>query len=165
MGIAREDVVGRSTGKATIVLERGPLTRFAEAVTESGPIYHRRDAARAAGFDDIPAPPTYFFSAAEHWGAFPEDQPPDAHPADNPMMEVMGELLAGGGLILHGEQEFTYHRPVVAGDRLTSASEVVDYYAKESGERTMTFLVTETTYRDEHGELVLTARMNLIHRS
>ena len=64
-----------------------------------------------------------------------------------------------------GEQEFTYHRPVVAGDRLTSASEVVDYYAKESGERTMTFRVTETTYRGEAGELVLTARMNLIHRS
>lgn len=165
MGISCQDVVGRSTGKATIVLERGPLTRFAEAVTESSPIYRRRDAARAAGFDDIPAPPTYFFSAAEHWGAFPEDQPPDATPPDNPMMEVMGELLAGGGMILHGEQEFTYHRPVVAGARLTSASEVVDYHAKESGGRTMTFLVTESTYRDAAGELVLTARTNLIHRS
>lgn len=165
MAISREDVVGRSTGKAVIVLERGPLTRFAEAVTESSPIYRRRDAAQAAGFDDIPAPPTYFFSAAEHWGAFGEDQPADATPADNPMMEVMGELLGRGGMILHGEQEFTYHRPVVAGDRVGAESVVVDYYAKESGERTMTFLVTETTYRDEQGEVVLVARMNLIHRS
>lgn len=165
MGISREDVVGRSTGKAVIVVERGPLTRFAEAVTESSPIYRRGDAARAAGFVDIPAPPTYFFSAAEYWGAFPEDQPADAIPPDNPMMEVMGELLGNGGMILHGEQEFTYHRPVVVGDRLTSASEVVDYYARESGARTMTFLVTETTYRDPAGQLVLTARMNLIHRA
>ena len=165
MPIAREDVVGRSTGKATIVVERGPLTRFAEAVTDTSRIYRRRDAAQAAGFADIPAPPTYFFSGAAHWGAFADDQPADAQPERNPMMEVMGELLAGGGLILHGEQEFTYHRPVVAGDRLSSETVVTDYYAKESGERTMTFLVTETTYRDPEGELVLTARGNLIHRS
>lgn len=165
MAITRDDVVGRSTGKAVIVLERGPLTRFAEAVTESSPIYRRRDAAQAAGFRDIPAPPTYLFSAAEHWGAFPEDQPADASPPDNPMAEVMGELLGKGGMILHGEQEYTYHRSAVAGDRLHSESVVVDYYAKESSGRTMTFLVTETTYRDDAGALVLTAKMNLIHRS
>jgi hypothetical protein len=29
----------------------------------------------------------------------------------------------------------------------------------------MTFLVTEDEYRNQRGELVLTARMNLIHRS
>lgn len=165
MGVRREDVVGKSLGKATVVLERGPLTRFAEAVTETSPVYFRRDAAQAAGFDDIPAPPTYFFSAAEHWGAFPEEQPADAVPDPNPMHEVMAGLMATGGIVLHGEQEYTYHRPVVAGERLTSESQVVDLYAKESGERTMTFLVTETIYRDASGEVVLTARMNLIHRS
>ncbi len=165
MAFRREELVGRSTGKANILLERGPLTRFAEAVTETSPIYQRRDAAQAAGFDHIPAPPTYFFSAAEYWGAFGEEQPPDATPDPNPMGQVMGELIGQGGLILHGEQEYTYHRPVVAGERITSESEVVDYYTRPTGERTMTFLVTETTYRDEAGEVVLTARMNLIHRS
>jgi len=157
--------VGRSTGKAVVVVERGPLTRFAEAVTESSPVYQRRDAAQAAGFDDIPAPPTYFFSGAQYWGAFAEEQPADADPPDNPMAEVMGALISGGGMILHGEQDFTYHRPVVAGDRLTAETTVVDYYVKETGERTMTFLVTETTYSDRSDEPVLTARMNLIHRS
>ena len=148
-----------------MTLERGPLTRFAESVTETDAVYRRRDAAVDAGFDDVPAPPTYFFSAAEFWGAFPDDQPPDAVPERSPMAEVMGELMAGGGLILHGEQEFEYHRPVVAGERLTSEGTVTDLYSKESGERTMTFLVTETTWRDESGEVVLVSRMNLIHRS
>lgn len=165
MGVRREDVVGRSLGKATVVLERGPLARFAEAVTDTSPEYRRRDAAQAAGFDDVPVPPTYWFSAAEFWGAFPEEQPADAVPDPNPMHEIMGGLMATGGIVLHGEQEYTYHRPVVAGERLRSESEVVDLYAKESGDRTMTFLVTETTYRDERGDVVLTARMNLIHRS
>lgn len=81
------------------------------------------------------------------------------------MAEVMGGLIAEGGLILHGEQEYTYHRPVVAGERINAETVVVDFYAKQSGDRTMTFLVTETTYRDGAGDIVVTAKMNLIHRS
>ena len=165
MAVDRDEVVGRHTGKAVVTLERGPLTRFAEAVTDTSPVYRDLEAARAAGFADIPVPPTYWFSAAEFWGAFAEDQPPDAVPERNPMSEVMGELFKTGGLILHGEQEYTYHRPVVAGQRLSSETIVADLYAKATGDRTMTFLVTETTYRDDAGDAVVTARMNLIHRS
>ena len=75
MAVTRDEVVGRSTGRSTVTVERGPVSRFAEAVTETSPIYQRADAAAAAGFDGIPAPPTYFFSAAGHWGAFPDAQP------------------------------------------------------------------------------------------
>jgi acyl dehydratase len=81
------------------------------------------------------------------------------------MMEIIGGLMAKGGMVLHGEEEFVYHRPVVVGDRLRREGSVVDLYEKQSGERTMTFLVTEDEYRDDAGELVLTTRMNLIHRS
>jgi acyl dehydratase len=165
MELNRDEIVGMPTGKSTITVERGPVTQFAEAVTESNPIYSDRDAARAAGFADIPVPPTYFFSAASHWGAFPEQQPGDATPDRNPMMEVIGKLMAKGGMVLHGEEEFTYHKPVVVGDRISGEGKVVDLYEKQSGERTMTFLVTENEFRNQDGELVLTARMNLIHRS
>jgi len=165
MAVSRDEVVGRPTGRSTVTVERGPVTRFAEAVTESSPIYRDIEAARAAGFDGVPVPPTYFFSAAGHWGAFPEAQPADAQPDSNPTMEIIGQLMANGGMVLHGEQEFTYHRPVVVGETLRSEGKVADLYEKAAGERTMTFLVTETEYRDTEGELVLTARMNLIHRS
>ena len=163
--VSREEVVGRSTGKSVLVTERGPVTRFAEAVTETSPIYKRKDAAQAAGFDDIPVPPTWFFSAAGHWGAFPEDQPADAVPDKNPTMEIIGQLMAKGGMVLHGEQEFTYHKPVTVGMTVRSEGEVVDLYEKPTGDRTMTFLVTETKYYDEGGDLAVTSRMNLIHRS
>lgn len=165
MAVDRDAVVGRHTGKAVVTLERGPLTRFAEAVTDTSPEYRDLDAARAAGFADIPVPPTYWFSAAEFWGAFAEQQPADAVPEHNPMHEVMGELFRTGGLILHGEQEYTYHRPVVAGETLSSETIVADLYTKEAGDRVMTFLVTETTFRDPTGTPVVTARMNLIHRT
>lgn len=165
MGVSRDEVVGRSTGKATITVERGPVTKFAESVTESSPIYSDGKAAAAAGFDGIPAPPTYFFSSAAYWGAFPESQPADANPGSNPTMEIIGQLMAKGGMVLHGEQAFTYHRPVVVGETLTSEGKVVDLYEKPTGDKVMTFLVTENEYRDAAGELVLTTRMNLIHRS
>ncbi|MEY2463272.1 MAG: hypothetical protein QOH64_1410 [Acidimicrobiaceae bacterium] len=163
--VTKEEVVGRPTGKATITLERGPVTQFATAVTESSPIYRRADAADDAGFSGIPVPPTYFFSAAALFGAFPEDQPADAAPATSPMMEIIGSLMAKGGMVLHGEQEFVYHQPIVVGDVVHSEGKVADLYTKESGGRTMTFLVTEDEYRNRDGELVLTARMNLIHRT
>ena len=74
--------------------------------------------------------------------------------------------MGGGGLILHGEQEFTYHRPVVVGDVLVGEGTVVDAYRKESKGRTMTFVITETKWVDrETGEPVVTSRFNVLHRS
>ena len=46
------------------------------------------------------------------------------------MAEVLGPLMANGGLILHGEQEFTYHRPVLAGDVLVGEGRVADAYRR-----------------------------------
>jgi acyl dehydratase len=158
------DVVGRPTGAATVTVERGPVAKFAEAVHDDSPVYVSDDAARAAGFDAVPAPPTYAFSAMQYWGKFPEGQPPDPTGGKNPMMEIIGTLMSQGGIVLHGEQEFLYHRPIVVGDVLHNEGRVVDYYTKESKGSTMTFIVVEDVYRDEAGEPVLTSRMNLLHK-
>ena len=162
--VSRDEVVGLPTGKATIAIERGPISQFAASVTDKNPIYRNRDAATSAGFADIPVPPTYFFSGATFWGAFSEEQPADANPERNPTMEIIGKLMATGGIVLHGEEEFTYHKDVVVGDTIKSEGKVVDLYEKPAGDKTMTFLVTENEYRNQDGDLVLTARMNLIHR-
>ena len=49
------------------------MTHFADAVGSTSPIYHDPDAAKAAGFDSIPAPPTWPF-AMEFSGKFAEIQ-------------------------------------------------------------------------------------------
>jgi acyl-coenzyme A thioesterase PaaI-like protein len=73
--------------------------------------------------------------------------------------------MANGGIILHGEQEFNYHRPVFAGDVLVGEGKVVDAYEKQSKGKTMTFVVVETAFSDQAtGEPVCTSRMNIIHR-
>ncbi|HUC06129.1 MAG TPA: MaoC family dehydratase N-terminal domain-containing protein [Acidimicrobiales bacterium] len=158
-------IIGKPTGKARVVIERGAVQHFADALFSTSPIYHNPGAAREAGFADIPAPPTWAF-AMEFSGGFAEMQPTDGPSGANPLGAAIGPLVAKGGLILHGEQEFIYHRPVVVGDVLVSEGSIVDAYQKESKGRTMTFIIQETKWSDDKtGEPVVTSRFNLIHRA
>jgi acyl dehydratase len=160
-----KSLIGTATGKSKIRIERGPVSNFAKAVKDESAIYQDPGAAKAAGFADIPAPPTYGFAMA-HWGTFAEEQPDDPTKGRNPIMEIIGGLMQKGGLILHGEEEFEYHRPLVVGDVLDGEGKVTDIYEKDSKGKTMTFVVTENVFTDaNNGEKVLTTRMNLIHRS
>jgi acyl dehydratase len=157
-------IIGKSTGTTVVTVERGQLSLFAQAVKDENPVYSDLRAAESAGLAGIPAPPTYPFVMG-NFGAYPELQTVDA-PVGNPMAEVLGPLMAGGGLILHGEQEFTYRRPVVAGDVLVGKGSVADAYRKESKGRTMTFVVVETEWTErDSGAPVCSSRMNIIHRS
>lgn len=158
-------VVGTPTGAHRVVVERGPVQNFAAALHDDNPVYRRLDAARAAGFRDVPAPPTWSF-AMGFWGSFADDQPPDPTAGRNVMGEVMGKLFEKGGIVLHGEQEFRYHRDVCVGDVLVGEGRVTDIYEKESRGSVMTFLVIETAWRDAaSGEPAVTTVFNLIHRS
>jgi acyl dehydratase len=150
--------VGRKGGRARVVIERGPVANFARAVKDTNPVFQDAEAAKEAGFDTIPVPPT-FLMGAQFWGAFPELQPED--PGANPMAEVVAEYFRQGGLLLHGEQTFIYERPLRVGDVLDCEVEIVDTYEKGS----MTFTISETRYVDAGtGELVVTARTNSINR-
>jgi hypothetical protein len=158
-----EGIIGKPTGTSKVVVERGPVTHFAAAVLSTSPIYRNLEAARAAGFESIPAPPTWPF-AMEFSGKFEEEQTGDS--PSNPMAGVLGSLMAKGGLILHGEQEFEYHRQIQVGDVLIGQGRIADAYQKESKGKVMTFFVSEMSWSDERtGEPVVTARFNLIHRA
>ena len=161
---ALKSIIGKPMSKSKVVVERGPVANFATAVCETDPAYKDTTAAKEAGFASIPTPPTFPFSM-NAWGEFPEIQP-SGRPTGNPLGEVIGPLMAKGGIILHGEQEFIYHRPVLVGDVLLGEGKITDAYSKESKGKTMTFVVTETVWRDDStGDPVVTTRFNLIHRS
>jgi acyl dehydratase len=157
-------VIGKPTGAWKVTVERGPVSTFAAALQESNRVYKDRRAAKEAGFGEIPAPPTFTF-AMQFWGAFPEDQPPDPTGGQNPMHKIMGELFGQGALVLHGEQEFEYHRPVEVGDVLEGEGRVVDIYEKDTDSAHMTFVVIKTEWKDaESGAPVVTEQFNLIAR-
>ena len=82
-------------------------------------------------------------------------------------MGSLGETRQGMKLdyrrLLHGEQEFEYVRPIRAGDVLTFRSRTKDAFQKE-GKRggTMTFVLGETEFKNQRGEVVAYMRNTLI---
>jgi N-terminal half of MaoC dehydratase len=133
------------------------LANFAASVCDRSAVYRGTAA---------PVPPTFTF-AAPYWSRLSTDEQP-ADPtegAGNPMHTIMGDLFARGALVLHGEQEFVYHRTPVAGDVLDGLQTITDIYEKASDTAHMTFVVMETQWTDARdGSPVVTERFNLIAR-
>lgn len=126
-------------------VERGRLRAYARAIGESDPIYTDLVAARAAGFPDLPVPPTFFFTLELE--------------ADDPL-GYLTDLDIDLRTVLHGEQSFTYHRPVHAGDVIRCERRISAAIAKTP---TMDILTKSTTFLrgDEvvaEGETVIIVR-------
>ena len=130
--------VGRESTPVRYEIERGHIRRFVEAIGDSNPIYVDEEAARAAGHERIPAPPTFATALRP------------ADPRDG--MEIDWKKL------LHGEQEYRHERPLYAGDQITVVGKIAEAYVKEGKAGVMDMLVTETTGSDERGRVVFRAR-------
>jgi acyl dehydratase len=133
-------------------VERGKIHEFANAILDDHPHYHDAEAAAAAGLPGVVAPPTFVTASA----LFAD---PDV--AMPPELAALDMRYA-----LHGGQEFTFERPLVAGDVLRAEAGEVKTYEKQ-GKRggTMKFVEVETVYRDAHGEVVVRARSTAIQTS
>lgn len=122
-------------------VEKGQLRLFAKATGETNPIFFDEAAAKAAGYPAIAAPPTFAFCLASL-----------APPAKGSLRDMDVPIEK----VLHGEQHFTYHKQIFAGDRIRIKSKVVDIYDKKGG--ALEFVVTEITSHNQNGELCVSAR-------
>lgn len=159
-----EALVGTPLPPAVLVLERGPVARFAEAVRDASPAYRSPQDAAELGLPGMPVPPTYLFSAA-HWGTFPEQQP-TAPPGARTLVDLVTSLRAGGGMVLHGSQEFRYLEPVCVGDVLHVSGVVEDVVVKPGRDdrRGMTVMTVRTEFHGEDGGLRAVTRATFLHR-
>lgn len=140
-------LIGTRRAGGTLLVTRSRLRLFAKATAQTDPVFVDVDAARRAGYPDLPIPPTFYFGV--------DLEVPDA-------IEQLTELGVDLRAVLHGEQEFTYHAMAYAGDELTSSSVVTDVYDKKGG--ALRFLVTELPIINQHGTTVVTMRNTLIVR-
>lgn len=142
--------IGRSFTPFTIEVERGKIRELAQAIGDDNPIYQSKEAAQAAGYDDIPLYPTSP-TAFGLWGN-----------------RNMGMHLASTGLnvmrILHGEEEYEYLAPIYPGDTLTGVVTIVDGKTRQGQSGSMDIVTTETGFTNQHGKLVLKARTVVIVR-
>jgi acyl dehydratase len=147
-------------------VDRTGILLFASALGETNPIYYDEAHAKTTPLGGVIAPPTFSISSA-HWNPdfglrgirkipAPKPRPPLAQAGG----EAGGRGGGGGSLarLLHGEQRFEYHRPIRPGMKLTVTTKPGKTWTKE-GKRggSLRFSESVSEYRDEKGELVVTA--------
>ena len=150
-----EPVWGEWGPPVRVRIERGPVWVFARAVKDASPVYASEEAARAAGFDAVPVPPTFTFVMA-HSGAFPDAQPSGATGSMGVASDVPAGVFSRKGLFLHGEQHFEYHRQPVVGDVLEGRMRVSQPTVKEGRRGRMEITLLQTRWTDVAGEPVVT---------
>lgn len=126
-------------------ITRSRLRFFAKATGQTDPIYTDVEAAQQAGHPDLPVPPTFLF------GVDFETEDPFAWYA---------ELEIDLRTVLHGGQDFSYHRLVHAGETITAHPQLRKTYDKRGG--ALIFLERVITYRDGEGETVAEATTTVI---
>jgi acyl dehydratase len=138
--------VGRSwPPSAPYIVGREKIREFATAIGATDAEYHDPEAARALGYPDVVAPPTFPIVVT---------------------MAANGQIMRDPDLgmdytrVVHGDQKFSYVRPVVAGDTLVCVSTVEDITQRGGHD----FITTRADVTTESGEPLLTAWMKLVQR-
>ena len=140
------DYVGRSfPAGPPYEVSRVKIAEFADAIGDPSPLYRDRDAAQAAGFNDVIAPPTFAIVISMAGSASAVADP---------------GLGLNYAMVVHGEQRFEYARPLVAGDVVTAQATISDI--RDAGRNVM--LSTRTEIRTVEGEHVCTAHSTLVER-
>lgn len=165
-------------------IEAGHVLMFARSIGDPNPVYSDAEQAAASEVGGLIAPPTFVQASAQFdpdYGLRPRIGKPwfgsGRYPSGLQRPRDEGETggdrsdgaetaadekpkgSGGGGSGLHAEQHYTYHRPVRVGDVLTATTRPGKRWEKQ-GRRAgvLVFSETITEYRDQQGELVVTAR-------
>ena len=141
-------------------VEAGHIMLFARALGDANKVYYDADYAKTTEAGSIIAPPTFVQAGAQ----FDPDnrlRPKIGEPWFGSGKEPTGVQpgSGGGGTGLHAEQHYEYHRHPKPGDVLTATvrpGQTWERQGRRSGK--LIFSETITEYRDQHGELVVTAR-------
>jgi acyl dehydratase len=140
--------IGHEIGSSVLAVERGRLKFFAKAIGETNLLYTDETLARRAGYIDLPAPPSFLFSAELDSGA---------------MFRLLDLMDVPIQRILHGEQSFDYIGCVVAGDTVTVNSRVKNLYEKKGG--ALEFIEIESQAINQHGDPVARMRSLTVIRN
>lgn len=139
-------LVGRSyPPTSAYVVGREKVREFATAIGDANPAYHDVDAARALGYADVVAPPTFAFVVAY---------------AGSSQAAMDPELGLDYSRVVHGEQRFAYARPIVAGDALVATATIEAIRAVAGND----ILTTRVDLATEAGEHVVTTTTVIVAR-
>ena len=138
----KTDAIGKSYEPRTYAVGREKIREYAYAVGESNPVHLDPEAARAAGYADVVAPPMFavVYSAPVHGAG-------DLRPRGRHRLRADGPRRAG---VRAGSARS------VAGDEITTTATVKDI-SERGG---MGFYVFETVSTNQDGETVCTGHLD-----
>jgi len=146
MGI-NPDLVGRiyPAGQSYQV-GREKIREFATAVKATSPAHFDVEAARKLGFNDVVAPPTFAIIIAQRADA-----------------QLIADPASGIDFsrVVHADQRFTHHRPIVAGDELLA--ELYVDQVREMGAGAM--ITTRAEITTASGDKIATTTSSLLVRA
>lgn len=126
--------IGIESEPATYEVEKGDIIRFANAISDSNPIFNDDKAARQNRYGGLIAPPTFLRSMNPGPAKI---ELPNPYPA-----------------ILDGGSKWEYFEPVRPGDRITVVGKIVDMSERQGQLGNMLFVVREIKYRNQFGNPV-----------
>jgi acyl dehydratase len=124
---------------------REKIREFADAVGATSPVHRDPEAARAAGYKDVIAPPTFAIIVSLK---------------ANDVLVEDPDLGLDYTRVVHGDQTFTHTRPITAGDRLVVELHV-DGITSRMGNDMLSIRAEVGT---DEGEHVCTGRCTLVVR-
>ncbi len=138
------DFIGRSFPPSEpYEVTRVKIKEFADAIGDLNPVYRDPDAAKAAGYPDVIAPPTFPIVISLSGSAITDP-----------------ELNLNYAMVVHGEERFEYRRPLHAGDVVITESTIAGIRSIGRNER----IDIETVVKTVEGEHVCTAHNALVER-
>ncbi|MGD0278161.1 MAG: MaoC family dehydratase N-terminal domain-containing protein [Smithella sp.] len=152
--MADKSKLGMEFPAYTFTVEKDKIVEFAIAVSqkenkeEINPIYYDEEAAKKAGYQGIPIPPT-FPTITFFW-------------TGGGLMRTIQTLGINLGKLLDREEEYEYFGSIYAGDVITRKMKVIDMYTKGKGKRAIDVTVLETDLINQRGELVMKYRSTLM---
>ncbi len=130
---------------ASYLIGREKVREFATAIGDFSAVFHDVSAAQAAGYADLPAPPTFAFVITMKALSAAMFDP---------------ELGLDYARVVHGEQGFEYVRPMVAGDEVVVRSHISDITVRGANE----YLTTQADVVTIDGELLVRTHSTIVSR-
>jgi len=154
--MADKSKLGMEFPAYTFTIEKDKIVEFAIAVSQKenkeqiNPIYYDEEAAKKAGYQGIPIPPTFPISTFFWTGGG--------------LMATVKTLGIDLNRLLHREEEYEYFGSIYAGDVITRKMKVVDMLKKGKRDKIVEVTLLETDLINQRGELVVKSRTRLMER-
>ena len=143
-----KNLIGYSFEPVQLAVEAGRLRFVAKALGLTDPVYIDVDAARAEGYSDLLAPPTFPFMLESDAMELAE------------LCVFFGQNLKH---LLHAEQKFTYHQPICASDQIKFTKTIREIFDKKNGQ--LEFVVSDNTLTNQDDILCVESQTTYVFRN